>query len=643
MTQLSTGANEYLNTQLFKAMLGCFPKGQALAAASGIAGIQSGVIEEFGDKERFVKEGPRYTLRFRRACGRAAFSRAVSIILDNSGIPVELSLLEQEINAVFPSDRNAVSKLRTHLSDAKTFFKAGKLYGLARWLLVPCGKEDFADMNGITDEEAERWSAELPMGADFEKSLAALSAGEPVSMRGVQYMAWKAAGEAFDPVAVYEAVLKARSLCLLSDGCVYSDKSVKAFAKELAAAQKEMGDSPADPLTEDDIILPKSAIDDIIAGVISLGCYPLEEAIEKNYEAEDTGDESKLALIKDYLFDSVQDPRIDHSDSQWFVKVDFDSEDADEIAEYVTEKGSATAEEIISEFLNIPMEHAMVPALKRRLSEIMSAGEKVMAVGETYTKAVKIPDWAKTMPEALIYKEPEPVEDMEGEMFDCALEPEGFDPALRTEIYNPLAEDYGDEDPSRTIYAINETRQRCVLKYHHKIAGTFPMCQIQPGFFGIPDNAEVVPVLISGKTVYVNKSCRLILGMNDFYSGITQVSGTVFYINKTPGGYELEITGETEKNCAIDTNRSLELLELAEQDNLTVFDIICHILSRKPLSFVALCTEVNIVRRCSRLLVASILSSYHCFNVKGKSGLWAYDEKKIDQGFNKNKKKYIRK
>ncbi len=639
--ELSTGAAEYLNTRLFSAMLGSFPKGQALAAASGISGIQSGIIEAAGDKSMLSREGVRYTLSYRHSCGRAAFSKVVSAILENSGCPVSLPLLEKEISVIFPADKTATAKLRTHLEDKTRFFRAGEYYGLTKWLLVPGDdEEDFAFANSVSDEEAAAWNG-LPAG-DAEKSPADILSGEPVSVRALQYLAWKREKDENCFLKVYEKLL-ASDAVFLRDGTVCSKKTAEGYRRELARFQKALGDSPADPLTPEDIYLEKSALKKITDTIIRKGCFELKDAAAKYYGGKDACDPQNLKLIKDYLFSAINDERIDHDDSQWFVKVDFDDEDRDDICSFITEKGSVTAEDIIAEFLGIPMEHAGVPALKKRLAALMAGSENILVSGERYSKAVMIPEWAKAIPDSLVYTEPEPVEDMEGDIYDCMLEPEGFDPALRSEIYNPLAEDYGDEDPSRTIYSIDEAKQRCVLKYHHRMAGTFPLCQVQPGFFEIPENADVFPVDISGKTVYINKNTRLIYGMADFYSDITSVSGTVFYIHKTPEGYTFENTGETEKNCAIDTNRSMELLELAEQDNLTVFDIICRILSRKPLSFPALYTEVNIVRRCSRLLVASILSSYHCFNVKGKTGLWAFDEKKIDQGFNKNKKKYIKK
>jgi len=84
--------------------------------------------------------------------------------------------------------------------------------------------------------------------------------------------------------------------------------------------------------------------------------------------------------------------------------------------------------------------------------------------------------------------------------------------------------------------------------------------------------------------------------------------------------------------------------EAEESGEMSTFDIICRILSfhRIGLHFLRLFAEVNVVRRVGKRLVASILSSYHCFREKQNApGVWQFDERKVSQGFNKAKRKYI--
>ncbi len=47
------------------------------------------------------------------------------------------------------------------------------------------------------------------------------------------------------------------------------------------------------------------------------------------------------------------------------------------------------------------------------------------------------------------------------------------------------------------------------------------------------------------------------------------------------------------------------------------------------------------VRRTPKRVVASNLSSYHCFALVTDTERWKFDERKIEQGRKKTKKKFI--
>ena len=95
-------------------------------------------------------------------------------------------------------------------------------------------------------------------------------------------------------------------------------------------------------------------------------------------------------------------------------------------------------------------------------------------------------------------------------------------------------------------------------------------------------------------------------------------------------------------------NRLLELVELREQaesHEMPTTDIMITIMERykQGIEFASLFTEVNLVRRCARRLVASILSSHKMFYQPKNSKVWRYDEEKRSEGFNKTKRKHIKK
>ena len=68
-----------------------------------------------------------------------------------------------------------------------------------------------------------------------------------------------------------------------------------------------------------------------------------------------------------------------------------------------------------------------------------------------------------------------------------------------------------------------------------------------------------------------------------------------------------------------------------------------HLYSDTNATLRTILAEVNVVRRSSRRLVASLLSSYQCFYQRSGSPVWHYDAKKLDQGFDKTKKKFVKK
>jgi hypothetical protein len=287
------------------------------------------------------------------------------------------------------------------------------------------------------------------------------------------------------------------------------------------------------------------------------------------------------------------------------------------------------------------------------LNEALKEEDRIIRVGaDRWRPAGTLPEHIFEVPSVLLITPSVPFETPEGDVYDQELEDDGLDPMLRQEIFNPLVQDIGDEDPEATSYQPMDIYQRAVLKYHHKEAGTMPLIQFHPGFFG--NEPEVIHITLIDEGVrreaWINNNTRLIYGMKDWFTAEMPVSGAAFEIHKTerPGDYRFVYDNRTDPLVFVPTSRLLELLALkdeAETHEMPLFDIITRILEhyRKGIGFVSLFTEVNLVRRATRRLVASILSSYHCFHTRGKTGEWQYDAKKRSQGFNKAKRKYIKK
>ncbi|MGB9619037.1 MAG: hypothetical protein ACPL7K_01340, partial [Armatimonadota bacterium] len=366
-----------------------------------------------------------------------------------------------------------------------------------------------------------------------------MSCNQPIPAKILALMAWRDMGEDYDPVDFYSAIYDGDQILLLSDQNVYPASAVKEFESTLAKMAEELAALPMEPE---------------------------EEELEGPVAITDT--------------------------------------DKEEIVSIILDRGSASAEELLDAVLEINPEEPAFAGTLENLKEALKDDERIMFIGgNRWSKVVTFPDEVKVIPESLIVRPIPPFETPEGDVYDQEIEEEGFEGGLKAAIYDPLAQDVTDEDPARTDYQPNGDAQRCVLKYHHKVEGTFPLCQINPDFFG--KEPEIIPITLihDGKRnqAFVNNSTRLIYGLKDLYKDITAVSGAVFYIERTavPGEFRFRYEGEVDEQLGIDLDRSLELLDIKaryESQEMPIHDVIAEILEHKPgMTFPQLVNEVNIV------------------------------------------------
>ena len=230
------------------------------------------------------------------------------------------------------------------------------------------------------------------------------------------------------------------------------------------------------------------------------------------------------------------------------------------------------------------------------------------------------------------------------------LEDDGFDGGLEREILSPLAQDVLDEEPVPLTDTNPPSNARAVIKYHHKQIGTLPLCQFPSGFFPAEPTILETEFSLPGSQkaqVWVNNETRLLYGLLDWFQSIPIDSGATFTLERQAGDrYVVNYNDESEPSMFISRNRINELTvlqERADSEELPTFEIMREIMEhyRKGIEFITLLTEVNVVRRTTRRMVASVLSEYHCYTQRG--GAWVFDTKKLIQGFDKSKRKYIKK
>jgi hypothetical protein len=169
-----------------------------------------------------------------------------------------------------------------------------------------------------------------------------------------------------------------------------------------------------------------------------------------------------------------------------------------------------------------------------------------------------------------------------------------------------------------------------------------------------PDIVEIRATTNSGQRfpLWVNDTLETIYGFGQwFVEADLPLSGALLRLSRTnvPGEYRLDYDGKTEPRLYIEPERmdELEMIKLeAESDTpLPTFDIVRQVLQHygtKGAPFVRIWNEVNVVRRTTRVLLASLLSAYQCFVAVARGGdVWWYDEKRMALGINKSKRKFV--
>lgn len=329
--------------------------------------------------------------------------------------------------------------------------------------------------------------------------------------------------------------------------------------------------------------------------------------------------------------------------------IEVKSEDVDRMVKKIlASEQSVTATKILEEFYEITPTVKTFPDDMNNVMEALKARKEILWVGgDRFNKPGVVPEIVTTIQDFFNFVQTEN-KDEEGEFVDAELNDDGLSSTLRKLLNHPLAMDVNDEDIAPASKQLPETI-RCVLKSMHRELGTFPMCQIPTGW--IPDGPAYQEIILRDKDgrelqIWANMEARLLFGFIDWFYEQNVESGSVFSLTQTPRAnvYDFEWLDQTDPVVFITTQRMEELRELqARAEDLSTFDVVREVMSHWPkgADFLTLLWEVNVVRRVSRRMVASLLSSYACFYQRSGSPVWHYDSKKVEQGFDKTKRKFV--
>jgi len=514
-------------------------------------------------------------------------------ILNTFGQPIHLQQLANELEAIYGRPAVVYEEMVERLaSDPARYFRTGEdMIAPVGWLLDSEAtiEEEVLFDNFLEDDEILPYieiSEKLKLDPEDSATIVAFldKIAVPIKNKGLQFLVWRLNKETFDPAAFYRLVSQTEGVYGLTDGTWIGPKTAERLATHFAViAQQEVSDT-------------------------------VEATAQETAQPLAIGESERDALCKIIL------------ENDEFTR----------------------ASQLLEDVFEVTPDYRTYTEDLQSVIEALSHDERVIWLGsDRFRPQGSVPGYVFTVPGLLEIPETH-FTDEEGNPVDQLLEDDGFDGGLERDILNPLAQDVLDEERVAAPDPNPPSNARAVIKYHHKQIGTLPLCQFASGFFPAePTILETDFILPGGQKVqvWVNNGTRLLYGLLDWFDSIPIDSGATFTLERQDvDRFAITYNDESEPAMFISRNRVNELLvmqERSETEDLANFDLVREIMEhyRKGIEFLTLHTEVNIVRRVTRRMVASILSEYHCFFQR--SGAWVYDFKKLPQGFDKSKRKYL--
>lgn len=543
--------------------------------------------------ERFAYAERRWIPASRlEAIGRP-LAEAVRVMLARYGAPVALGRIESELGRIRTDTatlRDAIKRLAEN--DPTFIFADGDLVALAEWAFIggDMSTERAFRMNGVQPEEVEAIRKKLgkfDWRADdaIAQALAKLA---PVSAKALAAAFWCELNSQ-DP----------RAILLFRDREFFAELITTPGFTYLDGEMHPQGDMPK-------WIAAANKVADKLSPLVEV-----EDAAPIEVRDEDV---EKMVT------------RIQHSEQ------------------------TITATKLLEDFYEITPSNKTFPDDMANVLDALTTRSDVWWVGgDRLRKPNSAPDFIFSVPEVFTFV-PSGVLDEEGEPVDVELDDDGLSSSLRKLLVHPLATDVLDEDIMPQPKTMPE-QIRLVLKTLHRELGTLPMCQFPTGWLDPkPSVQELIFVDPSGRElqVWANHEARLLFNLVDWWFEQPVESGAVFTLTKTakPNVFEFEWLDQTDPVIFISAQRMEELREMqANSEGKSTLQILIEVMAhwQKGADFLSILAQVNVVRRTSRRLLASLLSSYQCFYQRSGSPVWHFDNKKVELGFDKTKKRFVRK
>lgn len=332
---------------------------------------------------------------------------------------------------------------------------------------------------------------------------------------------------------------------------------------------------------------------------------------------------------------------------------DLSPEVGDEIAEWLeTQSAPVPLTRVAEQVLEVlPTD----PDYERTLCSLYASMVKddrfVNLGGQNWWLKGKIPKDVLEIPMVLIPPSPPPLpEDLTGQV-DLVLPIEGIDDDLRRFVEAPSYEEVGETEIVTPSELKHSKRIDIALIYPHLQAGTLKIRRIDAHFFQPEPSLQFLQAIDDEQRefgLWVNLSLGLCFGLSDWYLKRKVGVGGIVRLEKTKGeALHLIWTNRYDRWLHIPRPRLEELKQFAAHETIRqapLITLVQSLLTQHPkgIHFLTLWSELNVLRRTTKIALASILCSYPMFvRVQGQEGYWNLDFSKFTEGIHPEKRIYL--
>ena len=532
---------------------------------------------------RFSATGPRWDLAYRKTDAGRPLGGLLDAILTAYGRPMPRTILIAELVLLGKGTPDTVSLLLQRLTGTgKQLLAAGELVYLSDWLFKRSSGELEGRLfiNKLTDDgefvaiRPKLVKSESKKRTPADTAAAVLkSAGIPLHNRALGLVLDELLGDRFDPADLMEAMCRdaERFLCLNGPRWVEGRRRTE-FQQQLAKTRKVKKQVAETP--------------DIV------------EVLSRSTTVRYKFKNDEVAQILRVLQASRLPMGID---------------------------------ELLADVLQIEPDQRNYANAAKSIEELLDNDMSLLRVARGYyIPRAAIPQWVYALPRPL---KPEETAALPRERSpDVVLSLEEIEKDLVERVTDPFYEDVGDKHIVITEQPDTETT--LPVLYHHRQCGTAPYRICDRLLFDSSEGVSVVTfVTTEGERmpVWINREIGLLYGLLSWYESNLPASGALMTVRRRPGEhrtYDVIYDGTNDAATYIGRERLEQVLALQkrlQRRRVFLYDVVRELLlmAEKGLIFDQLWAQLNIIRRTTRLQLASILSYYPHFKIS-EGARWHY-------------------